>query len=280
MRDDIRRAQPPMVVAESVIAEWLKNLYLVDGPTTVMTAYHTYPAREYEAWLERSQGRFPDGTMLITGLSGYVFYGAQQDGMRLRLFAHPLAPQWTAFKNYGSMSHLPDPAQLWRLSGPIGPRAETPPEPAQPVTGTTAAELFRNGMTHFDANEYPVARAQFKAVIDRFPNSPEVEDARYFYAVTYFRELQWQESKAAFQALIAANPVSRWVAAAYYHMGRCDLELRHTDEARAELQYVLDHYPSDKNVCDMAREALRSLPEAERGLVADFTDRVRGWLRR
>ena len=31
MRDDIRRASPPLVVAESVIAEWLKNLYLLDA---------------------------------------------------------------------------------------------------------------------------------------------------------------------------------------------------------------------------------------------------------
>ena len=82
-----------------------------------MTAYHTYPAHEYEQWLGQSQGRFPDGTMLITGLSGYVFYGAQRDGFRLRLFTEPLSPRWSIFKNYGFMSHLPDPAVLWRLSG-------------------------------------------------------------------------------------------------------------------------------------------------------------------
>ena len=280
MRDDIRRASPPLVVAESVIAEWLKNLYLLDGRTRIMTAYHTYPAHEYEQWLDQSQGRFPDGTMLITGLSGYVFYGAQQDGFRLRLFTEPLSPRWSIFKNYGFMSHLPDPAVLWRLSG-AAPNPETAPEePPLPVTGDTADSLFQNGMKHFDANEYPQARAHFKAIIDRFPHSAAIDDARYFYAATLFREQRWQDAKAAFQTLIASNPMGRWAAAGYYHMGRCDLELRNSDEARAELEFVLATFPHDENMCNLAREALRSVPGAERGLVGDLADTVRQWFRR
>jgi hypothetical protein len=280
MRDDIRREAPPMVVAESVVAEWLKNLYLLDGKTRVMTPYHTYPAHAYETWLSQSQGRFPEGTMLITGLSGYVFYGAQQDGFRLRLFTEPLSPRWTVFKDYGFMSHLPDPAVLWRLSGSAAQPEAAPQEPPLPVSGDTAASLFRNGMQHFDANEYPPARAHFKAVIDRFPRSPEIADARYFYAVTLFREQRWQEAKAAFQSLVASDPMGRWAAAGYYHMGRCDLELRNMDDARAELEFVLATFPHDMNTCDLAREALRGIPGGERGLVGELADTVRRWFRR
>ena len=56
------------------------------------------------------------------------------------------------------------------------------------MTGDTADSLFQNGMKHFDANEYPQARAHFKAIIDRFPRSAAIDDARYFYAATLFRE--------------------------------------------------------------------------------------------
>lgn len=280
IRDDVRLAGPPMVVAESVVAEWLKNLYLTDSKTRIMTAYHTYPAHEYELWLAKTQPQMPDGSMLITGLSGYVFYGAQQDGLRLRLFTQPLSPQWSVYKNYGFMSHLPDPAVLWRLSASAARPEAAPEEPPLPVTGDTADRLFTNGMTHFDANEYPAARAHFKAIIDRFPHSAAIDDARYFYAVTFFREQRWQEARAAFQTLIASNPTGRWAAAGYYHMGRCDLELRHTDEARAELEFVLATFPSDANTCNMARDALRSLPGGERGLVAEFADSVRRWFGR
>jgi hypothetical protein len=280
IRDDIQVARPPVVVAESVIAEWLKNLYLSDSKTRIMTAYHTYPAHEYEMWLAKTQPQMPDGSMLITGLSGYVFYGAQQDGFRLRLFTKPLSPQWSVFKNYGFMSHLPDPAVLWRLSGSTSPSETAAEDPPLAVTGDTPESLFKNGMTHFDANEYPPARAHFKAIIERFPQSPEIDDARYFYAVTFFREQRWQEAKAAFQTLIASNPVGRWAAAGYYHMGRCDLELRHTDEARAELEFVLATFPQDTNTCSMAREALRTVPGAERGLVAELADSIGRWFSR
>jgi tetratricopeptide (TPR) repeat protein len=280
IRDDIQLAGPPVVVAESVIAEWLKNLYLTDSKSRIVTAYHTYPAHEYETWLAKTQPQLPDGSMLITGLSGYVFYGAQQDGFRLRLFTKPLSPQWSVFKNYGFMSHLPDPAVLWRLSGSTAPSQAAAEEPPLPVTGDTPESLFKNGMTHFDANEYPAARAHFKAIIERFPQSAEIDDARYFYAVTFFREQRWEEAKSAFQTLIASNPVGRWAAAGYYHMGRCDLELRHIDEARAELEFVLATFPHDTNTCSLAREALRSIPGAERGLVAELADSVRHWFSR
>jgi TolA-binding protein len=74
--------------------------------------------------------------------------------------------------------------------------------------------------------------------------------------------------------------MGRWAAAGYYHMGRCDLELRNTDEARAELEFVLATFPHDKNMCNLSREALRSIPGAERGLVAELVDTVRQWFRR
>ena len=279
MRDEIQRVGPPMVVAESVVAEWLKNLYLVNSKTRIMTAYHTYPAHEYEVWLAKTQGQLPDGTMLITGLSGYVFYGAQQDGFRLRLFAQPLSPKWTIFKNYGFMSHLPDPAILWRLST-AGSVPEPPPEePALPATGDTAASLFKTGMALFDANAYPEARAHFKAIIDRFPNAPESEDARYFYAVTFFRETRWTEAKAAFQSLIATNPYGRWAAAGYFHLGRCDLELRQPEErarscntssTTSRTTRIPATWRGKRSAaCPSRSWARRRLPET-----------VRGWLRR
>jgi len=280
IRDDIKLASPPVVVAESVIAEWLKNLYLTDSKTRIMTAYHTYPAHEYELWLAKTQREMPDGSMLITGLSGYVFYTAQQDGFRLRVFTQPLSPQWTAFKDYGFMSHLPDPVVLWRLSASTAAPEAALEEPQLPVTGDNPESLFKSGMTHFEANEYPPARAHFEAIIDRFPHSPLIDDARYFYAVTLFRELRWQEAKAAFQTLIASNPTGRWAAAGYYHMGRCDLELRQTDEARAELEFVLATFPNDTNTCMMARDALQSIPGGERGLVVELADSVRRWFGR
>jgi len=280
LRDDVRRAAPPVVIAESSFAAWLRELYLNDPqhPTTVLTVYHTHSAREYEAWLEKEQPRLPAGAMLVSGLGGCVFYGAPNEGFRLRLFERPLSSDWTLVSEYEPLPHfVPDPPQLWRLSrASVQAAAEPPPpEPALPVEGDTAQALFTNGMHHFDANEYPQARAHFKAVIERFPAA--AEDARYFYAVSFFREQRWDDSIAAFDALIRATPGGRWVAAAYYHVGRSKLALRRVEEARQDFRHVVEHFPNDTNTRALAEEELAGLP-GNRGLLGRLLDSVRARL--
>lgn len=273
VRDDIAREAPPLVVAELVVSEWLRRVLLSgDRVGTVLTPYHTYAARDYETWLEANQSRFPPGSMLISGLCSYVFYGAFNDGFRLRLFAHPLAPEWELFKDYGSISHLPDPVQVWRLSRSPPPSAAAAATAPPTPSGQTAEELLRSGMRHFDKHELTPARALFKAAIDRFPDG--AEDARYFYAVTLFREQRWDEALAAFQDLIRAHPDGHWVAAAHYHLGRCKLELWRLDEARAEFQHVLDQFPGDTNTRAMARDALAEISGRRRGLIPRLLDSV------
>src|SRR5438094_282816 len=86
IRDDLRKLAPPMVVSESGIAGWLQQLYL-SSPTDripVMTAYHTYRAPDYEQWLADNQAQLPNGTILVSGFGGCVFYRANTDGFRLR----------------------------------------------------------------------------------------------------------------------------------------------------------------------------------------------------
>jgi tetratricopeptide (TPR) repeat protein len=281
VRDDIRRAAPPVVITESSFAAWLQQLYLNDPQdrTTVMTAYQTHSARQYEAWLAKEQPRLPAGAMLVSGLGGCVFYGAPNEGFRLRLFERPLPSDWTLVSEYEPLPHfVPDTPQLWRLSrASVQAAAEAPQEPPLPVEGDTAQALFTNGMRHFDAYEYPQARADFKAVIERFPAA--AEDARYFYAVSLFREQRWEESIAAFDALIRATPEGRWIAAAYYHLGRSKLALRRVEEARQDFRHVVEHFPNDANTCALAEEALAGLPD-NRGLLGRLLDSVRARLSR
>jgi hypothetical protein len=278
IRDDLRKLAPPMVVAESGLSGWLQQLYM-NAPTDrvpIMTAYHTYRAPEYEQWLDANQGRLPNGTILVTGFGGCIFYGASADGFRLRHFARPLSPSWTLVKEYPTPKDLPpDPPQLWRLDKGAVSTAATPPEPVAPVEGATADELFRNGMRHFDDNRYPQARAHFKAVIDRFPAA--AEDARYFYAITFFRELRCEETIAAFEDMLRAKPGGRWTGAAHYHMGRCMLDLRRPDEARREFTTVVEGYANEPSVHSLAEQALREMPDA-RSLRARLIDWLSGWL--
>src|SRR5262249_57158265 len=115
----------------------------------------------------REQPQLLAGASVVSGLGGWVFYGAPNEASGLRLFERALSSDWTLASEYEPLPHfVPDPPQLWRLSrASVQAAAEPPPKPSLPVEGDTAQALFTNGMHHFDANEYPQARAHFKAVI-------------------------------------------------------------------------------------------------------------------
>ena len=142
IRDDLRKLAPPMVVSESGIAGWLQQLYL-SSPTDripVMTAYHTYRAPDYEQWLADNQAQLPNGTILVSGFGGCVFYRANTDGFRLRHFKRPLSPDWTLVKEYPTPAHLPpDPPQLWRLEKGSAATSRRR-EPPLAVEGVTAEQ--------------------------------------------------------------------------------------------------------------------------------------------
>lgn len=119
---DVRAERPVTLLAESWMGFFLRSLYLRDMeeqipiiPTTVNKA------KEYEAWLEGHQAALPVGSMLVTGLGGYVHYGTHFDGFKLNQFSRPLHANWTLVREYGPLGHLPVPesARLWRLSAPI-----------------------------------------------------------------------------------------------------------------------------------------------------------------
>lgn len=117
---DVRRAKPPKLVAEGVIASRFRAFKLAAPATEVPLITDAFTAPEHEAWLRRHQDALPPGAMLVTGLVSYVHYGATGGGFRLRHFGAPLDPRWQLVREYGLLSYMPDPepARLWRLAGP------------------------------------------------------------------------------------------------------------------------------------------------------------------
>ena len=115
--DEVRRAAPPKLVAEAVVANRLRALHLSGTSTDVVVIAEPFSAPEHEAWLHAHQDELPAGTMLVTGLVSYVHYGATGQGFRLRKFTGPLDPRWQLVGDYGLLSYMPDPepARLWRL---------------------------------------------------------------------------------------------------------------------------------------------------------------------
>ena len=122
MLSDVRAERPVKLLAESWMGFFLRSLYLSDLAGQIpMLSSGVNSAKEYEAWLEAQQASLPVGSMLVTGLGGYVHYGTHFDGFKLNQFSRPLHANWKLVREYGPLGHLPVPesACLWRLSAPI-----------------------------------------------------------------------------------------------------------------------------------------------------------------
>jgi tetratricopeptide (TPR) repeat protein len=264
---DLRAYHPPRLVTEAWLGYFLRHVYLKDvSETRVIPVLKTYRAHQYERWLERRQGGFSQGTMLLTGIGSCVHYGGHYDGFRLAQFRDDLHPAWKPVKEYGVLSDLPVPeaVRLWEWSGRI---TDSPPASADALSrGHNPNALFQAGMARFDQGDCPGAQPRFQRVFEDFPKSPRAADAFYFHTICAFRDADWEGTIAGFRKLIEMYPRSRWVAGAHYHIGLSQAALGDAEQARASFEYVRDHFPNDPSLAKLAEEQLEKLP-ARTGLL-------------
>jgi hypothetical protein len=118
--EEIKKISPPVILSEDRLAYLIKNAYLQNSynKEAVLRIKNTYIAKDYERWLIQNETTFPENTMLLTGLGGYVFYGAHGDGFRLSQFKNKLSSVWKLHKEFGLLDFLPVPekVRLWKLS--------------------------------------------------------------------------------------------------------------------------------------------------------------------
>ena len=278
---DVRTIDPPALIAESVLASYLRDLYLDpdEQQTRVYILYTEHSATEYERYLRAHQAAMPDGTLLITGLASFVHYGAHIDGFRLAWFAEPLPPQWKLVKEYGLLSYLPrpEPARLWRLERAPAerPLVYDGREDLTPLRDLDdPAALFRGGMQHYEAGDYAAARPFFRKLLAT--TTPEGENAAFFYAATFYRQGDWTRARHEFKRLIRRDRRGRWVPAAYWHLATCERNLGRARRARRLFTLVVRRFPNDPSTTALAARDLTQLARRQRGVLIDWW---RSWRR-
>jgi TolA-binding protein len=127
-------------------------------------------------------------------------------------------------------------------------------------------------MAAFNGGEQRVARAHLRSVIDG--GTPEAEEARYYYAVSFFREDNWARASREFKHLLGHHPDGRWVAAAHWHLGICDLRRGRTRRARARFEYIVRRFPHDAATVENARAELLRTGRRRGGLVGELWRRL------
>jgi hypothetical protein len=115
--DDVKEKSPPQLISESWLNFFLREVYLKkpEYNISIIPIYNTHAARDYEIWLAQNQNNLKEGTMMITGLGGYLHYGCHGCGPRLEQFDDDLDPGWKLYREYETLSYLPtpEPARLW-----------------------------------------------------------------------------------------------------------------------------------------------------------------------
>jgi len=260
--NDVKEQSPPQLLAEERLGFFLREVYLKAerNKIVLLPIFNTYKAEDYEDWLEKNQPNLPTGTMMITGLGNYVYYGAYWDGFRLRQFGGNLDPHWKLFKEYGIQSYLPlpEPARLWRLSSKINAPKKIRPNPSV---------QFEQAMAFFSGGQYSKARSILSQIIERYPHvqnsdsgSRFYSSANYFYAISYFKQNNYQQTIDAFTELIRYYPNSPLVPEAYFHIGLSQRALNQLDQAKATYRFLIQEYSTS----DWAKFAQVRLKELEK----------------
>jgi len=271
---DLQALKPELLITDRALEFWLTEIYLTPEQrqrTSVISPQGRYRATAHEHWLRDQGARFPGQTVLLSGLGSYVFFGAHADGFRLSYFSSALPSTWVSLRDYGPLNYLPraEHAILWQLKEPspsIPVELDTPPDDA-----------LSEGMKHFESRDYFSARRYFRR--SHQTSIRDADEARYFEAVTYFREHRWVEAASAFSTIITRTPKSQWVAAAHWHLGMCQVRLGDYPSARTNLEQVIRGYPGDKYLVNLATDSLQNL-DSERGWLYAIVSRIRAKLTR
>jgi hypothetical protein len=274
VREELRRDCPPAVILEPVQARFFRELHLrVLCPRTTVRSPRSGigGAEEHERWLETLETGLEDGTILVTGLTQFVYYACHECGFQVSRFEAPLDPRW------GLVSELPplafgrvrEPVRLWRWQAAPGAPEAGPVEHTS-VPGLPPQALFERGIERFDAQDYPATRAHMDALLARFPEHHLADDAAYFSAVTHWREQELERTIREFEAFLVEFPASSLVRAAHFHIALAHRLVGRDARARAAFEATVRTSRPEDPERAWASEALESwqgpAPWAAQGL--------------
>jgi tol-pal system protein YbgF len=116
-----------------------------------------------------------------------------------------------------------------------------PPVAARP-TGSDQ-QNYQAAMALIESRRYEDAGRAFTTFLESFPTSPLADNAQYWLAETYYVRGQYADGLPEFRALIERYPQSDKVADALLKVGYCQAELGDRNAARTSLQEVARQFP-------------------------------------
>jgi tol-pal system protein YbgF len=132
--------------------------------------------------------------------------------------------------------------------------------PAVPVVGDRDA--YQSALERLKNKDYPGAEKALTDFVVGYPQSPLVDNAKYWLGETYYVEKRYGDAIGAFQELVKDHPDSRKVPDALLKVGYAQYELKRYREAREVLARVAQKY-ADAPAAAEAKDRLKRM-DAER----------------
>jgi hypothetical protein len=114
--NDLKQINPPLVLIDSWIGYFLKEVYLRDYDIHVEPIYGIYDAKEYEMWLEKNEERLPNGTIMVANFASCVHYGCYNCGFQINLFNRSLSDNWILVKEYNYLEFSGQKPKIYMLT--------------------------------------------------------------------------------------------------------------------------------------------------------------------
>jgi len=153
----------------------------------------------------------------------------------------------------------------------VEPATERPPSAvgivapagaAAEAAGSEAAfameDLFEQGYSDYQKENYALALVEFEQFAERYPASDKADDALYYIGEVYYAQAQYSEAVEAFDQVVKDYPGGEKAGPAYLKKGLALLELNRTADAVIQLQHVITAYPQSEEA-RIARDRLEGL---------------------
>ncbi len=134
-------------------------------------------------------------------------------------------------------------------------------ETVQPQEGsqkTPAQELYNAAKKMFDDGDNENARIQFENFINKYPDSDNADNARFWIADSYYVEKWFEKAILEYQKVLEEYPNSNKLSAARLKQGYAFAELGEKANARLILKELLRKHPNT-NEARYAKEKLKKL---------------------
>jgi TolA-binding protein len=158
---------------------------------------------------------------------------SRQDASQLRAENADLKAEVVALEQKVQALTAPPPAPP-SASGPAGGPSEATQDPA----GAFAAAKAMLG-----AGDTAGAEAGFKDYVDRFGDTPQGPEARYYFAKTLLARKAYADAASADIGAIRGWPQTRWAADAVLDLSHALMGLEKPSEACETLAQLPKHYP-------------------------------------